>query len=86
MALTDRERSVLDFERSWWQRAGPKTVAIRERLNLSPTQYYRMLAGLVSSRDADAYDPLLVRRLRRVQANRRKARLEGRPAALPPGR
>lgn len=86
MALNDLERAVLDFERSWWQAPGPKTVAIRERLHVSPTRYYRLLAGLVTSREAHSYDPLLVRRLRRLQASRRRARLEGRPAAQPPGR
>jgi hypothetical protein len=86
MALTDRDRAILDFERSWWQEPGAKTAAIRERLQLSPARYYALLAALVSSPDADIYDPLLVRRLRRLQARRRRARIEGRPAVQPPGR
>ena len=80
MALSDRERDILDFERSWWLEPGPKTAAIRTRLHLSPTRYYRVLAGLMTSPDANSYDPLLMRRLRRLQARRRQARFEGRPA------
>ncbi|MCU1449384.1 MAG: hypothetical protein JWP02_1554, partial [Acidimicrobiales bacterium] len=29
MALSDRERAILDFERSWWAEPGPKELAIR---------------------------------------------------------
>src|SRR5205085_7024563 len=31
MALSDRERAIIDFERSWWAEPGPKELAIRER-------------------------------------------------------
>lgn len=86
MALTDRDRAILDFERSWWKQTGSKTAAIRSSMGLSPARYYELLGLLVSSRDAYAYDPLVVRRLRRLQARRRRARIEGRPAMLPPGR
>jgi hypothetical protein len=86
MALTERDRALLDFEQSWWTQPGSKTAAIRERTGLSPARYYELLAALVSSTDAYAYDPLLIRRLRRLQARRRRARLEGRPAVQPPGR
>ena len=86
MALTDRDRAILDFERSWWMESGSKTAAIRQRLLLSPTRYYRLLTSLSASSDAYTYDPLLVRRLRRLKALRRRARIEGRPAVVPPGR
>jgi hypothetical protein len=86
MALTDRDRAILDFERSWWQASGSKTAAIRDRLDLSPARYYQLLGVLVTTPDAARYDPLLVRRLRRLQARRRRARMEGRPAVQPPGR
>lgn len=80
MALSDRERAILDYERSWWQEAGPKERAIRQRLGLSPTRYYRVLAELVESDDALEYDPLVVRRLRRDRRRRRRERFEGRSA------
>lgn len=86
MALTDRDRAILDFERSWWQTPEPKAVAIRERFQLSPARYYRLLGALVSTPEAARYDPLVVHRVRRVQARRRRARIGGRPAVQPRGR
>jgi hypothetical protein len=86
MALSDRDRAILDFERAWWSEPGTKEAAIRARFDLSPTRYYELLRALVGSPDADAYDPLVVRRVRRSQSRRRRARLEGRPASQPPGR
>ena len=79
MALTERDKAILDFERTWWMEAGPKDLAIRERFELSGTRYYQLLTELLDDPDALAYDPLLVRRLRRVRERRRRARLEGRP-------
>lgn len=86
MALSDRDRAILDFERSWWAEPGPKETAIRERLELSPTRYYELLAELLDDDEALAYDPLVVRRLRRLRDRRRRARFEGRTAGGPPGR
>ena len=79
MALTDRDRAILDFERSWWTEAGPKDTAIRERFELSGTRYYQLLTELLDDPEALDHDPLLVRRLRRVRERRRRARVEGRP-------
>ncbi|MDP8992670.1 MAG: DUF3263 domain-containing protein [Actinomycetota bacterium] len=86
MPLSERDRAVLDFERSWWTQGGPKGVAIRERLDLSATRYYQVLNRLLESPDAIAYDPLVVHRLRRRRDRRRKARYEGRWAGGPPNR
>ena len=79
MALTARDKAILDFERSWWTEPGPKDTAIRERFELSGTRYYQLLTALLDDAEAMAYDPLLVRRLRRVRERRRRARVEGRP-------
>ena len=79
MTLTDRERAILDFERSWWTEVGPKDTAIRERFELSGTRYYQLLTELLDDPGALEYDPLVVRRLRRVRERRRRARVEGRP-------
>ena len=84
MGLSERDRAILDFERTWWTEPGPKEVLIRERFELSPTRYYRILAELLESVEADAYDPLVVRRLRRLRDRRRRARYEGRSADGPP--
>jgi hypothetical protein len=80
MGLSERDRRILDFERSWWQRPGTKQEAIRDELGLSPTRYYAVLGDLTDSPDAQAYDPLVIRRVRRLRAQRRRVRFEGPPA------
>ena len=86
MPLTDRDRAILDFERSWWTQPGPKETAIRERFELSPTRYYEILNELLEDADAMDHDPLLIRRLRRLRDRRRRMRYEGRPAKGQQGR
>lgn len=84
MALTDRDRAILDFERVWWTLEGSKEAAVRERFGLSPARYRAILNRLIELPDALTYDPLLVRRLRRQRDERRRARYEGTSAR--PGR
>src|SRR3954453_22502999 len=86
MELSDRDRSILDFERSWWTESGPKEAAIRERFELSAARYYQILGELLESDEAYEYDPLVVRRLRRLRDRRRRARHEGFQATENPGR
>ena len=86
MALSDRERAILDFERTWWQVPGPKESAIRERFGLSGTRYYELVQELLDRPDALDYDPLVILRLRRVRDRRRRARWEGRSAGGRHGR
>ena len=86
MPLTDRDRAILDFERTWWSEPGSKAAGIQARIGLSPARYYQLLAALIGSADAAAYDPLVVRRLRKMRANRRRARIEGGRTAQPRGR
>ncbi|MBQ91643.1 MAG: hypothetical protein CL441_09605 [Acidimicrobiaceae bacterium] len=74
--LTERDRAILDFERSWWTLDVPKEGLINERFELSVTRYYQLLAELLESPDAFEYDPLVVRRLRRQRDRRRRARFE----------
>jgi hypothetical protein len=78
MELTDRDRAILDFERSWWNETGPKEALIQEKFELSATRYYEILGELLESPEAYEYDPLGVRRLRRLRDRRRKARQESR--------
>lgn len=80
MALTKRERLVLEIERSWWLHFATKEQAIRERLACSPATYYAVLRRLVTSADAFEHDPLVVKRLRRRIAQRRRARFAPGPA------
>jgi hypothetical protein len=83
MELSDRDRAVLDFERAAWQLEGPKEAAIRAQLGLSGTRYYELLQRLC---DTQAYDPLVILRLRRQRDRRRRARFEGRSAGRPNAR
>jgi len=77
MGLSQRDKEILEFEESWWVHPGTKASAIRERLGLSPTRYYRCLAELVESSEAMEHAPLLVRRLRLRRSQRRRDRFEG---------
>jgi len=79
--LDERARAILDFERSWWRFAGAKEEAVREQFDLSATRYYQLLNELVDDDRALAYDPMLVRRLRRLRAARQRQRAERRTAA-----
>ena len=72
--LTRREHDMLAFERQWWRHAGAKETAIRDRFGVTPTRYYQVLNALVDQPAALAADPLLVRRLRRVRAARKRTR------------
>lgn len=80
MALTERERAILEFEGSWWTVPGPKEAAIKARLGLSASRYREILGTLIDSPEAETVEPLLIRRLRRERDRRRRARFEGRPA------
>jgi hypothetical protein len=72
--LADRDRQILDFERQWWRYAGAKEQAVRDLFDMSATRYYQVLNALIDSPEALAYDPMLVKRLRRLRATRQRAR------------
>ncbi len=74
MELTERERAILELERTWWTEPGPKEVAIAEKLELSTTRYYELLNELIDRPDAEHHDPMTVRRLRRMRDRRRRSR------------
>ncbi|KAA0235226.1 MAG: hypothetical protein JJLCMIEE_01552 [Acidimicrobiales bacterium] len=74
MELTQRDKAILDFERGWWTQPGPKAAKILELFELSSQRYYQILGELVGSQAALEYDPLLVRRLRRLRDRRRRER------------
>jgi hypothetical protein len=79
--LSERDQAILDFERSWWTQAdGSKEQAIRAQLDLSSGRYYEILNALLDLPAAMAYDPLVIRRRRRIRDDRRRARFEGRSA------
>ena len=72
--LSERDRCILTFERQWWNYAGAKEQAVREQFGMSATRYYQVLNALMDRPEALAYDPLLVKRLRRLRAARQRAR------------
>jgi hypothetical protein len=72
--LSERDREILNFERHWWKYAGAKEQAVREKFDMSSTRYYQVLNALIDRPEAIAFDPLLVRRLRRLRATRQRAR------------
>jgi hypothetical protein len=76
--LQERDRQILDFEREAWKLTVAKERAIRERFGLSATRYHQLLRRVLDRPSALAYDPMLVRRLRRVREARRRRRIADR--------
>ncbi len=74
MELSDRDQQILAFERLWWKYAGAKEQAVREQFDMSATRYYQVLNALIDKPEAQAFDPLLVKRLRRLRAARQRQR------------
>ena len=72
--LSEQQAALLDFEKQWWALPGSKETEIRERFDISPTRYYQLLNALIDSPDALAYDPLLIKRMRRLREMRQKER------------
>jgi hypothetical protein len=64
----------LEFERQWWRYAGAKEQAIRELFEMSATRYYQIVNNLIDTPEALAFDPMLVKRMRRMRATRQRAR------------
>ena len=84
-ALGERERAVLAFERQWWRFAGAKEEAIRREFAVGPTAYYQLLSRVLDDPAALAHDPMLVKRLQRQRASRRRRRAGRRLGPHPSG-
>ncbi len=67
-------QDILDFERDWWKGTARKEVAVRERFGISAARYYQVLNRAIDLPEALQYDPMLVRRLRRLREQRRRQR------------
>ena len=83
--LGERAQSILAFERHWWRHAGAKEEAIRRQFGIGPTAYYQLLSRLLDDPAALAYDPMLVKRLQRQRASRRRRRAGRRLSPHPSG-
>ena len=76
--LTPREAEILEFERQWWRLAGAKEQAVSDRFGLTSTRYYQQLNSLIDRPAALRADPMLVKRLQRLRAQRERARSDRR--------
>ncbi|MBZ5732985.1 DUF3263 domain-containing protein [Nocardioides sp. TRM66260-LWL] len=76
--LDARDLDVLAFEQEWWRHAEGRDEAVRARFGLEPVAYHRLLGELIDRPEAEAAEPLLVRRLRRQRDARRRERAERR--------
>lgn len=74
--ISDRQRAILDFERSWWTLDEPRDLAIRARFQCSVEEYRTELHDLLDDPQTVEIDPLLVRRLQRQRSRRRRERTE----------
>jgi hypothetical protein len=72
--LSPRDEQLLAFERQWWRYPGAKESAIKEMFDLTPARYYQLLNDLLDRPAAMQFDPMLVKRLRRMRESRQKAR------------
>ena len=52
VTLTQRDREILDFERTWWNDPAPKDVQVLERFELSATRYHQLLSALLDDAEA----------------------------------
>ena len=72
--LAELDRQILMFERQWWRYEGSKAQAIDDLFGLDATRYYQILGRLIDTNEALAFDPQLVKRLRRQRQARRSQR------------
>jgi hypothetical protein len=75
--LDDVERAVLEFEKLHWKYAAVKETQVLERWGWSMTRYYQVVNALLDRPEAEAAEPMLVRRLRRLREARKKQRTWG---------
>ena len=72
--LSERDRAVLGFERQWWKYSGAKEAAIRDLFDMSATRYYQLINSLIDTPEALEFDPMMVKRLRRMRSSRQASR------------
>lgn len=65
--LDELDRAILRLESEHWKYRGAKESAIRQRLGLSPVNYYQRLNALIDRDDAARFAPMLISRLRRAR-------------------
>lgn len=70
--LTERQLKILDFERNWWRHAGTKPAAIAATFDVDPATYQAELDAFIFTDAAYDHDRILIKRLRRLSAQRRR--------------
>ena len=71
----------VEFEQSWWSLSITREQAVRDRFQLTETEYVEVLEMLIATEAALEAEPLLVRRLRRMKDRRRQDHVARRTAA-----
>jgi hypothetical protein len=72
--LTPTHRTILAIESQRWKYAGAKMAAVNEQLGITYTRYCQILDTLLDDPEAEAAEPLLIHRLRRLRDERRDLR------------
>jgi hypothetical protein len=72
---------LLAFERAHPRNTGWKEEAIRARFKVPPARYFQLLGRAIDTLEAEALDPMLVHRLRRIRDDRRAMRARRTSAA-----
>jgi len=80
-SVSERAEQILAFEREWWQYAGAKEDAIQQRFGVSSAAYYQLLNELLDDESVHAFDPMLVKRLKRQRVERQRQRAASRTAS-----
>lgn len=72
--LTPTDRTILAIESQRWKYPGAKEARALEILGMTPTRYYQVRDALIDHPAAEAAEPALIHRLRRLRDQRRRAR------------
>lgn len=73
-ALTPFEESLLEFERWSWKHGGARDTAAFELFGVSWPRHVQLVQALIDRPEAEEYDPVTVRRLRRLRDARARDR------------
>ncbi|UTN93553.1 helix-turn-helix DNA binding domain protein [Gordonia phage Oregano] len=72
--MTDIDRRMLDLAGAWWNYAGSLEQQVRDEFGISLTRFWQRVNQLCDTRDALAYAPATVNRLRRLRTAREVSR------------
>lgn len=73
LELTERQQQMLRMAGSSYKRQGTRESDIQYLFTLTPTAFYQQVNSLIDTEHDDAWNPMLVRRLRALRGS------EGRP-------